>query len=218
MANETNAQQPAQEQGAPEALPAAGWYGDPNDAALRRYWDGSSWTTQVRPAVEGQDPLAHFPQGIGIGPAQPRSAARRTIDSARERGVLGPEDELQAVAHFFKYTPAMVLLILLGILPGAALIWALQRSCFLLVTQRHVIFTGWSLTGGEKAVADVLRLDRPVQLALSEEPKKNHSFGNRVALPPQASEFLGRQAVYAGLGNLADTAFRIARTPPERSE
>ena len=28
--------------------PAAGWYPDPQNAAMKRYWDGTSWTEQVQ--------------------------------------------------------------------------------------------------------------------------------------------------------------------------
>ncbi|MEI8239463.1 MAG: DUF2510 domain-containing protein, partial [Actinomycetota bacterium] len=35
------------------AVVSAGWYPDPVIADSRRFWDGSSWTDQIRPA-EGQ--------------------------------------------------------------------------------------------------------------------------------------------------------------------
>ena len=28
--------------------PAAGWYPDPQNASMKRYWDGSAWTEQVQ--------------------------------------------------------------------------------------------------------------------------------------------------------------------------
>lgn len=28
--------------------PAAGWYPDPQNAAMKRYWDGTAWTEQVQ--------------------------------------------------------------------------------------------------------------------------------------------------------------------------
>ena len=31
--------------------PAAGWYPDPQNTLSQRYWDGSSWTDQTRPAL-----------------------------------------------------------------------------------------------------------------------------------------------------------------------
>ncbi|MFD1826198.1 MULTISPECIES: DUF2510 domain-containing protein [Mumia] len=36
--------------------PRAGWYPDPKDEALFRYWDGASWTT--RTSSEPRDPHA----------------------------------------------------------------------------------------------------------------------------------------------------------------
>jgi hypothetical protein len=35
----------------PPAAPAAGWYPDPADAAMQRYWDGAAWTSTTHPLV-----------------------------------------------------------------------------------------------------------------------------------------------------------------------
>ena len=32
--------------------PTAGWYDDPDDASIRRWWDGRDWTDQTRPRAE----------------------------------------------------------------------------------------------------------------------------------------------------------------------
>ena len=45
-------------------LPPAGWYGDPQDAAALRYWDGSQWTDQTRPMITEQAPAE-----VGAQPA-----------------------------------------------------------------------------------------------------------------------------------------------------
>jgi hypothetical protein len=162
-----------------------------------------------------EDLFARFPPDIGIGP---RRAARKTIAAARERGVLAPDDDVQAVAQLVRYNPAIVLLFLVGLIPGFVAMLGFQRQCFLLVTAGHVVFTRWTLYGGPKAVAEPLRLERPIQLALSEQPKKSHFFGNRVVFPPEVAQFLGKDAGHAQFGNAADEAFRIARTPPVMSE
>ena len=42
---------------APAPLPPAGWYPDPSDRFLTRYWDGGAWTDQVHDGVTvGSDP------------------------------------------------------------------------------------------------------------------------------------------------------------------
>lgn len=46
-------------------LPAAGWYGDPQDPAQLRHWDGTKWTEHVRPMVTQQ-----APGQVGATPAQ----------------------------------------------------------------------------------------------------------------------------------------------------
>lgn len=37
-------------------LPPADWYPDPRDPAQERYWDGTSWTTETRPAGGAASP------------------------------------------------------------------------------------------------------------------------------------------------------------------
>jgi hypothetical protein len=118
-----------------------------------------------------------------------------------------------------KPNPGIWFLLVLGLLPGLVAVFGFQRHCSLLVTTRHVIFSRWTnVFGIGKAAGQTARLDRPVQLALSREPKKNHALGNRVELPPQMAEFLGREAAYVALGNLAAEAFRIAQTPSSAVE
>jgi hypothetical protein len=38
----------------PQALPPGGWYQDPHNAQMMRYWDGAAWTAQTRPAQMAQ--------------------------------------------------------------------------------------------------------------------------------------------------------------------
>lgn len=59
--------QPQNEQPVDAASPAAGWYSDPNDESLLRWWNGAAWTDAVR-ADDGEG-LAPSP-----GSGQPRSA------------------------------------------------------------------------------------------------------------------------------------------------
>lgn len=91
---------------------------------------------------------------------------------------------------------------LVGIVPGFVAMLGFQRQCFALVTAREVIFTRWVLFRASTGLEETLRLERPVQLALTEEPKKNHNLGNRVELPPEVARFLGKDAVYVQLGHV----------------
>jgi hypothetical protein len=47
-----------------------GWYRDPDDAARKRYWDGSTWTDQIRDRRRGRtsapDPEMIEPSSLGI--------------------------------------------------------------------------------------------------------------------------------------------------------
>ncbi|MDZ7579029.1 MAG: heavy metal-binding domain-containing protein [Candidatus Nanopelagicales bacterium] len=46
-------------------LPPAGWYGDPQNPANLRYWDGERWSEHVQPVISEQ-----APGEVGAGPAQ----------------------------------------------------------------------------------------------------------------------------------------------------
>ncbi|PKQ25066.1 MAG: hypothetical protein CVT64_11565 [Actinobacteria bacterium HGW-Actinobacteria-4] len=61
-------------------VPPAGWYNDPSDPTLQRYWDGAAWTQQVAPltptslagpeaqaAVEPPSPAAGLRPGVVVG-------------------------------------------------------------------------------------------------------------------------------------------------------
>ncbi len=52
----------------PSGLPPMGWYPDPADARLERYWDGAQWTrnTRVPPALPPTGPTASA--GAGVAP------------------------------------------------------------------------------------------------------------------------------------------------------
>lgn len=138
---------------------------------------------------------------------------KRFAALAREAGVLGPDDEVEATVQLTKFSPAMILLILVGIVPGILLLLLFQRFCLVLVTGHEVIVTGWAL-GTKKSLRKVLRLARPQRLTLSEPPKRSHFFGNKVQLPAEIATFLGRDIAYAQFGMMADEAFEVARTAP----
>lgn len=48
LAQEQPAQQAQAQQGSPTGI-AAGWYADPQNPAMVRYWDGNAWTSHVQP-------------------------------------------------------------------------------------------------------------------------------------------------------------------------
>lgn len=52
-------------EGTTNPLPPAGWYGDPQDPARLRFWDGAQWTDQTQPMITGQAPAE-----IGAQPAR----------------------------------------------------------------------------------------------------------------------------------------------------
>lgn len=50
--------------------PAAGWYQDPHNPTLQRYWDGNIWTDATRPAVPPVPGAAHVGGPVQTGQSQ----------------------------------------------------------------------------------------------------------------------------------------------------
>lgn len=41
----------------PSSTPQAGWYPDPSEPSVLRYWDGAQWTTHMQPAPQAAAPV-----------------------------------------------------------------------------------------------------------------------------------------------------------------
>jgi hypothetical protein len=94
--------------GGPTAVPAPnggqlptrppGWYLDPLDASLVRYFDGTRWTfwTQQRQQAASEQPTApsNAPAVVSIPPVRPDIAAARS----EARNLLGAEKEIRMLA------------------------------------------------------------------------------------------------------------------------
>ena len=66
----------------PPSNPVAGWYADPADPALQRYWDGAAWTTHTAPAAGQSWPAA--------APAAPVYGAPGYAGAAYAGAAYGP--------------------------------------------------------------------------------------------------------------------------------
>jgi hypothetical protein len=76
----------------------AGWYGNPDGTETQRYWDGASWTHDVRPlpGAPGFDPGQT--EAVGVGPAPLAAEAAPAIPAASPSGSVS---ELIAVLFDF---------------------------------------------------------------------------------------------------------------------
>ena len=76
--------------------PPAGWYPDPEDEALQRFWDGTRWTSSRMPRmeavpVEGTPPAEPEPRSLEAGEQPPRYASdARAGDADGRQGPLPP--------------------------------------------------------------------------------------------------------------------------------
>lgn len=78
-----------------DASPAADWYPDPHESSRERYWDGSEWTQQYRPASYAEAPAVSTPQ-----PAQVASAPTGFYPAA-DAATAGPHAH-SGQAGFFR--------------------------------------------------------------------------------------------------------------------
>jgi hypothetical protein len=79
-----------------QSMTVAGWYPDPADAALLRWWDGNQWTGQVH-AVGHPQAAAEVPAPEPASHAKPDRAARKEAKAAEK--ALKLEAERQAAAE-----------------------------------------------------------------------------------------------------------------------
>jgi hypothetical protein len=137
----------------------------------------------------------------------------RVLRKLREVGILGPNEQVLAAVPLLKLPQAVALTVWLGLLPGLIILIGFQRQCWVIVTDRDVVLTGFFQKSPKPDRA--IRVPRPVYLSLAENPKPSHFFGNKVTLPPEIASRLGRGTLQAVNGNLADYVFGVARTPAE---
>lgn len=72
--------------------PVAGWYPDPSNEALIRWWDGSQWTTYTQPTQPPQEPepVSTDPPRALARDAQLEAALRGDTDPATGRFAFAP--------------------------------------------------------------------------------------------------------------------------------
>ncbi|PKQ25067.1 MAG: hypothetical protein CVT64_11570 [Actinobacteria bacterium HGW-Actinobacteria-4] len=66
------------------STPPAGWYNDPSDPVLQRFWDGAAWTTDVAP-VASSAPLSPAPAGFVVNQ---QKATRRPLHPGLVVGIV----------------------------------------------------------------------------------------------------------------------------------
>lgn len=72
----------SEQQGTAPASPPEGWYPDPQNAELQRYWDGNAWTDQTQEPIDQTPPTMPAPT---ISTAEPSKVATDDEDTAAKR-------------------------------------------------------------------------------------------------------------------------------------
>src|SRR3954452_1806480 len=63
----------------PMSTPSAGWYADPQNNSVQRYWDGETWTEHTSPAPSMVP--AVVPNGLPLAPVEAQVSPRTMIAS-----------------------------------------------------------------------------------------------------------------------------------------
>jgi hypothetical protein len=87
---------------------ASGWYPDPDNPAMLRYWDGSAWTEQ-RSAPSGPSPAITFAPTSGYDLSDPAALAVYNLGSLDQ---LSREQRERFMAHRLTTYPIWLLIIL----------------------------------------------------------------------------------------------------------
>ena len=77
----------------------AGWYQDPNDESLQRYWDGAQWTDQVQSRQQPVPPTPGVPPEPGVPPtpSAPTAASGGSVATAGIRTELLTDERFAEV-------------------------------------------------------------------------------------------------------------------------
>ncbi len=110
---------------------------------------------------------------------------KKQIEIARNKGIIRADEEVRAFVSLFNRSQAVAVSAILAR-------FLLKKFLFVVTDQRVLLITvpAFAVHGGgyHKWIEHPL----PCDLELESEPKEFHQTGNRVRLPAQLAEFVGR--------------------------
>ena len=131
---------------------------------------------------------------------------RQQLEIARQKGIIRPGEDIRACVSLFNRSQAIMAAPLLAR-------FLLKKFVFVVTSQRVLLITvpAFAVHGGSyyKWIEHPL----PCKLTLESEPKEFHQTGNRVQLPDQLAEFVGRRVGFVLRGKTAQQAFTLASNP-----
>lgn len=92
------------------ALPQPGWYPDPTDATIQRWWNGTAWGTETAPLVGTSPPAQTFAAAAVAGPAtaSPGPDLTALVNTVKANPIF--TDELRKSVHQRRPTPLVSVL------------------------------------------------------------------------------------------------------------
>ncbi len=131
---------------------------------------------------------------------------KKQLEIAREKGIIRPGEDVRACISLFNRSVAIMLA------PPVDR-FLLKRFLFVVTSERIVLMSVplYLIHGGDyyKWAEHPL----PCKFSLESEPKENHLFGNKVKLPDQLANLVGRRFGFVLRGKAAQQAFAIASNP-----
>lgn len=131
---------------------------------------------------------------------------KKQLEIARDKGIIRTNEEVRAFVSLFNRSQAVAVSPILAR-------FLLKKFLFVVTDQRVLLITvpAFAVHGGgyHKWIDHPL----PCNLTLESEPKEFHQTGNRVQLPDQLAEFVGRPYGFVLRGKAAQQAFQLASNP-----
>lgn len=131
---------------------------------------------------------------------------KQQIEIARQKGIIQPDEEVRASVSLFNRSQAIMAAPFLAR-------FLLKKFLFVVTSKRVLLITvpAFAVHGG--GYYTWMEHPLPCKLTLESEPKEFHQTGNRVQLPDQLAEFVGRPVGFVLRGKAAQQAFALASNP-----
>ena len=130
------------------------------------------------------------------------------LEIARQKLILRPDEEVLACVSLFNYSQMIFILMPLFI-PR----FLLKKFLFVVTEHRILCITVPAFGVHGSGYHKWIEVPKPCNLTLKSVPKEFHQTGNKVGLPRQIAQFVGRPFGFVLRGHQAEHAFKLAAMP-----